>query len=248
MNILGSGSNGNSALLITPDAHVLIDIGFSPIEIDKRLAGTGASWETLDAVVLTHMHADHIKKQCFTRIARHEIMFFCHAAHVAQLKNARGFKKLVDRGLVRTYDSDTFEATSSVHFKPLRVPHDSEPTYGFRIEAALSGGRIARMGYLSDLGECDEHIERSSGRHPNLIARVLGRDGHLSNRQAAEIFRKVLQCGKPAPKFLIQLHLSRECNRAELAYQSAQEVLMLCGGETQVFSTRQERRGTVHRV
>ena len=266
--VLGSGSNGNSALLLTPDAHLLIDFGFSPLEIDKRLSGTGASWETLDAVVLTHMHGDHIKKQCFTRLAKHEITLYCHADHAAALAGARGFKKLVARGLVKTYDTETFEAASSVHFKPLRVPHDSEPTFGFRIEARRADGRIARLGYLADLGECDddvarelhgvellalefnhdEQLERGSGRHPNLIARVLGRDGHLSNRQAAEVFRKVLQCGQPAPKFLVQLHLSRECNSAELAYQSAQEVLLLCGGNTQVFSSRQERRGTVHRI
>lgn len=266
--VLGSGSTGNAALVTTPDSHVLIDIGFSPLELDKRLSGTGASWETLDAVILTHLHADHIKRTCFTRIARHGITFFCHAEHAEVLRGARGFSKLVERKLVRTYSEEMFEATETVRIKPIPVSHDCRPTFGFRIEGRLADGRWLRVGYLADLGECpdstlreicgvdllalefnhDEHLERNSGRHPHLIARVMGRDGHLSNRKAAEVFRRVIESGHPPPKYLVQLHLSRECNRAELAYQAAQEVLLLSGAETQVFSSRQEIRGTMHRV
>jgi hypothetical protein len=50
------------------------------------------------------------------------------------------------------------------------------------------------------------------------------------------------------PKLLLQMHLSKECNRAELAYEAAQQVLLMTGAQTQVFSTRQDRRGTIHRV
>src|SRR4051812_17981350 len=94
----------------------------------------------------------------------------------------------------------------------------------------------------------DERMQRESGRHPSLIERVMGRGGHLSNRQAADVFRRVLESGHPAPKALVQIHLSRQCNRAELAYQSAQEVAFLAGAATRIFSSRQEIRGTLHRV
>src|SRR5256885_7426706 len=38
----------------------------------------------------------------------------------------------------------------------------------------------------------DVALERTSGRHPRLIARVLGDEGHLSNEQAGALVRAVL--------------------------------------------------------
>ncbi len=51
-----------------------------------------------------------------------------------------------------------------------------------------------------------------------------------------------------APRLVVQMHLSQDCNRAELAYRAAQEVLFLAGAATQVFSTKQDQRGTLHRL
>jgi phosphoribosyl 1,2-cyclic phosphodiesterase len=292
--VLGSGSEGNAALLMTPDFHVLIDAGFLPDEMAARLDGTGAAWETLDAVVLTHTHGDHIKKKCLTFCAKHEIHFICHQHHAEQLCGGRYFKRLQERGLVRTYDgggpftlplpaqapviSET-KAEPQIRFFPIKVPHDCPPTFGFRIEVRAvsvpsenganpsSECRWIKLGYLVDLGCCvddisrevldvdllalefnhDEKMQMTSGRHPNLIQRVMGKEGHLSNSQAADVFRRILEQGKNGgPKLLLQMHLSRDCNRAELAYRAAQEVVLLSGTQTQVFSTRQECRGTIH--
>lgn len=163
-------------------------------------------------------------------------------------------------------------AGARVTFQPLVLSHDAPPTFGFRIEAVFgSNGSQQRrtLAYLADLGEChdsimqqiadvdllalefnhDVRMERNSGRHPLLIQRVLSSEGHLSNVQAAEIFERVLKaCGNGGPRVLLQMHLSRECNRPELAYQAAQQVILLHGAQTQVYSTRQERRGTIHEI
>jgi phosphoribosyl 1,2-cyclic phosphodiesterase len=333
--VLGSGSQGNATLLSAAGLAVLIDAGFLPDDMAARLAQAGQSWESLDAVVLTHTHGDHIKKKCLKQCAQHGIRFVCHEHHVEQLSGSRYFKQLAARGLIETYDG-THEfalkpgekslcaATPLLHaqagtaadgvatenqsaagahgqnlplptrpvarhvprhvpgavtgdaaevdtaadafvFHPILVPHDCPPTFGFRIEALL-GERTVNIGYLSDLGECDEHIveqmfgvdllalefnhdvpmQVGSGRHPRLIERVLGRDGHLSNAQAADVFRSVIERGQSAPQVLVQLHLSEDCNRPDLAYRAAQEVLFLSGAQTKVFSSRQDRCGTVH--
>jgi phosphoribosyl 1,2-cyclic phosphodiesterase len=264
--VLGSGSRGNAALLVTPDAHVLIDIGFQPDELAARLDGTGASWESLDAVVLTHLHNDHFKRRCLKKCVEHGIAFFCHADHAEQLKVGAA-RKLREAGLLRTYSHESFDA-AGVRFTPVPVPHDCPPTFGFRIEALCARGRVRGLGYFADLGEClpatvgqmhgldllalefnhDEELERASGRSPFLIQRVLGPEGHLSNRQAAEVLRQLLTGGHPPPRTLVQMHLSLDCNRAELAYRAALEVVQEAGAPTQVFSTRQDRRGTMHRV
>lgn len=279
--VLGSGSLGNAALVMTPDVHVLIDIGFLPDEMAARLDGTGAAWDTIDAVVLTHTHGDHVKKKCMLACVDHEIPFICHEHHATQLQGGRYFKKLKDRGLLRTYDgTGSFDVAplgnaviadgtkpAALRFQPIRVPHDCPPTFGFKIECRNGAAVPQKLAYLVDLGTChdevahsvadvdllalefnhDEQLELRSGRHPRLIQRVLSDDGHLSNKQAAEVLRRVLErSGNGGPKVLVQMHLSQDCNRAELAYEAAQQVLLLNGAQTRVFSSRQDRRGTVH--
>jgi phosphoribosyl 1,2-cyclic phosphodiesterase len=159
------------------------------------------------------------------------------------------------------------ERTDTLVFHPILVPHDCPPTFGFRIEAALAD-RTVQVGYLADLGECDEHIAEQmygvdllalefnhdvgmqvrSGRHQRLIDRCLGREGHLSNSQAAEVLSRIFEKSSTPPKILIQLHLSEECNKPELAYRAAQEAVLLSGVPTKVYSSRQDQRGTIHEL
>jgi hypothetical protein len=75
---------------------------------------------------------------------------------------------------------------------------------------------------------------------------VLGREGHLSNAQAAEVLRQVLVSSQQPPGVVVQLHLSEECNRPELAFRAAQEAVQFSGRGTKVFSSRQDRRGSIH--
>ena len=63
-----------------------------------------------------------------------------------------------------------------------------------------------------------------------LIARVLGDEGHLSNEQAAGLLRAVLKLSAPSRlRHVVQLHLSRDCNRPKLAYASARVALDSAG-------------------
>ncbi|MCK6472767.1 MAG: MBL fold metallo-hydrolase [Planctomycetes bacterium] len=269
--VLGSGSSGNAALLETPNARVLVDAGFSPDQIEARLRATGVKkgWASLDAIVLTHTHGDHLKKRCLKFAAEHGLAFHCHVEHLEQIGNGTQVKKLRAAKLLLPYDgTKPFEVAGECLFHPLPVPHDCPPTFGFRIEAADVAGVVRRVGYLADLGTWtetmaeamrdvelfalefnhDEEMQRNSGRHPALIGRVLGDNGHLSNRQAAAIFERVvtLANGTGGPKRLVQMHLSRECNTPELAFRAAREVLARTGAQTEVFTTRQDQPGTVH--
>ena len=58
---LGSGSSGNSYYLQAGCTRLLIDAGISPRTMKKHLKGVGVSLEEIDAVFVTHDHADHIK-------------------------------------------------------------------------------------------------------------------------------------------------------------------------------------------
>jgi len=57
--ILGSGSSGNAALLVTENARILVDAGFSARKLTQLLASAGEALARVDAVFLTHEHGDH---------------------------------------------------------------------------------------------------------------------------------------------------------------------------------------------
>ena len=61
LTILGSGSGGNCAYLETEQARILIDAGFSGRQIRQRLAQIGRTPESLQGILITHEHSDHIQ-------------------------------------------------------------------------------------------------------------------------------------------------------------------------------------------
>jgi hypothetical protein len=87
-------------------------------------------------------------------------------------------------------------------------------------------------------------MEYASGRSARLIARVLGDDGHLSNDQAAGLLREVLRQSAPGRlKQIVQLHLSRDCNRPHLAFAAAQAILNELRHDAQVHTAGQDEVG-----
>lgn len=262
--VLGSGSSGNATLVVAPHTHLLIDCGFSGDEIAARMAETGADWASLDAVLLTHTHQDHIRATAVRECLNHGVTLFCHETHVAQLDGRRHFRKLAAAGLVKTYDPQVpFKLPGGAQACALPVPHDCPRTFGFRVEFHGEHGHSRRIAYLSDLGHWtpaltdsvagvdllalefnhDEEMERNSRRHTDLIERVLGPFGHLSNCQAAEAL-DALRALDQAPRQIVLLHLSRECNLPNLAYTAALQALGPCTGIS-VFVTRQDQRGSM---
>src|SRR5207237_7675869 len=59
--VLGSGSSGNAILLETTRSRILVDAGFSPRVLKQRLAVAGVAPDSIEAVVVTHEHTDHVK-------------------------------------------------------------------------------------------------------------------------------------------------------------------------------------------
>ena len=57
---LGSGSKGNSTLIESLDTRILVDIGFSGKETTRRLSKINVAPETIDAILITHDHSDHV--------------------------------------------------------------------------------------------------------------------------------------------------------------------------------------------
>ncbi len=61
---LGSGSTGNATVVQArcgpTTSHLLVDCGLGIRQLDKRLGQAGMLADQLDAIFITHEHADHI--------------------------------------------------------------------------------------------------------------------------------------------------------------------------------------------
>ncbi len=233
--VLASGSAGNCSLLEMGGFGLLIDCGLPPRELGRRLAVIGRGWEHVSAAILTHTHGDHWNRYTLAHLTKLRRPLFAHARHHDALEDREEHQVLAAAGLVRRYEAGVELALApGLTALPVPVPHDSEPTFGFRFVGKSSAGEWA-VGYASDVGEPtpallaafagvdflalefnhDIALQKASGRPPLLIRRVLGSLGHLSNAQAAEFSRAVDRTA--GLRSLVQLHLSRDCNRPELA-------------------------------
>jgi phosphoribosyl 1,2-cyclic phosphodiesterase len=60
MTVLASGSKGNSAVIASSKTRILVDAGLSCRELMRRMAAVGEDAWALDAILITHEHADHV--------------------------------------------------------------------------------------------------------------------------------------------------------------------------------------------
>lgn len=246
--VLASGSSGNLSFVRHQGFGLLLDLGLNPRRVETTFRKAGLSWHDINAVALTHTHGDHWNDAGAAELHARGIPLFCHARHADELAAGdASFFDLQEAGLVNLFELDrAFCPADSLLCQAFALSHDAGMTCGFRIEGIHPGGLTTTLGYVSDLGTWNEHLvsrlrdvdllalefnhdetmQRESGRPWFLINRVLGSLGHLSNHQAAELFRRVLMKSAPGrPRHLVQLHLSRQCNTPPLAAQSARQVV-----------------------
>jgi phosphoribosyl 1,2-cyclic phosphodiesterase len=86
MTVLASGSKGNSTLLATSRTRILVDAGLSCRELFKRMQAAGEDPGTLDAIVITHEHQDHVQGVSVTARKLGIPVYFTEATHRAWMR------------------------------------------------------------------------------------------------------------------------------------------------------------------
>jgi phosphoribosyl 1,2-cyclic phosphodiesterase len=245
--VLGSGSTGNAAVLRVGPVGILIDFGFPPDFIAMGLSQLGLSWANLTVAVITHLHTDHWNRDTLEQLRRRNMRLIAHPMHHEQLSGVVKYLPLKRADLIAAYfESQAFSLAENLTMTPVRIPHDSDPTFAFRFDHTANDGQIWSLGYASDVGEGtpelldafveldalaleynhDVPMQLNSRRPQILIRRVLGPNGHLSNEAAANFTELTISRSTPGClKHLVQLHLSRECNTANLAQAAATTML-----------------------
>jgi phosphoribosyl 1,2-cyclic phosphodiesterase len=245
---LGSGSEGNSLLAETRDGvsttRVLLDCGFSLKETERRLARLEMAAADLDAILITHEHADHIGG-ALTLARKFGLPIFMSWG-TAQAVGADTCG--VD---LRVLWGDETVCIGDFEVTPYTVPHDAREPLQF----VFSDGRV-RLGILTDAGSATSRITAAlsgceglvlecnhdrrmlaQSRYPaSLKARIGGSHGHLANDTAAQILAAL---DRSRLKRVVAAHLSLQNNLAELAQEALAGVLGAAAVEVTV-ATQQD--------
>ncbi|TWC14292.1 MULTISPECIES: MBL fold metallo-hydrolase [unclassified Pseudomonas] len=220
--VLGSGSQGNGTLVASAGTYVLVDCGFSLRETEKRLLRLGVHPAQLNAILVTHEHADHVHGVGLLS-RRYNLPVYLSRGTLEGLR-----KPIEPAGFVAGGEQLRIGA---LDIDVVSVAHDArEPT-----QYVFSDGE-RRFGLLTDLGSyCDRVMDSyrdldalmiesnhcrnmlASGYYPYFLKqRVGGEHGHLNNHQAAYL---VAELGWQGLQHLVLAHLSSKNNLPQLARQ-----------------------------
>lgn len=233
LHTLASGSSGNCSLIGWGDTRILVDAGISCRKIAARLAQLGLRPGGLDAVLITHTHADHISGLTVF-LKKHPIpVYATEPAGEDLLRRVPSLNEALLHTLVPGRPVDL----GGVEVLAFPTPHDAPGSVGYRFSA---GGRraavVTDLGYLApeviqaldrvDLAliEANHDVDwLRTGPYPYYLQeRVLGKFGHLSNEACGELAVRLARSGAVT---LVLGHLSRENNTPERARETVARML-----------------------
>ncbi len=84
--VLASGSKGNSTVVSGGHTRILVDAGLSCRELFRRMKLAGEEPQTLDAIIMTHEHLDHIGGLAVTARKLGIPVYFTEATHRAWMR------------------------------------------------------------------------------------------------------------------------------------------------------------------
>jgi len=242
LTILGSGSAGNCTLVETDKTMLLLDAGLSGRQIAQRLALIGRHVDHISGVVLTHEHSDHTRALGIL-CKSHPLPVYANRL-TAEAVTADAELPEGVRISWRLFSTGASFEVGDLLVESFSVPHDAYDPVNFVIRHPDSGHAI---GVLTDLGHVTKLVtervrsmdvlvveanhdlkllQEDPARPWGLKQRIMSRHGHLSNDAAATLTSEVA-CDRLRHVFLA--HLSRDCNRPELAQQTVGDKLRHIG-------------------
>lgn len=230
---LQSGSNGNCLCVQAAGATILLDAGISGKRAQQRLANAGVDIRDVDAMLISHDHADHVS--CAGIYQRKFGLPMQITGPTLQASRAR--RKLGKLGQVDLFAAGDVLRIGDLRIETIPTTHDGADGVGF----VIADGR-RRLGVLTDLGTVfdglpdviasldalvlesnfDPHM-LESGPYPWFLKeRITGTGGHLANDEAAAL---VAESGGDGLQWVCLAHLSEDNNRPALACSTWREIV-----------------------
>jgi phosphoribosyl 1,2-cyclic phosphodiesterase len=231
--VLSSGSTGNATVVQNESATVLVDVGMSAKRMDELFKEREVDPTSIDAIVITHEHSDHIKG--LGALARkYDLPVYANEATWGALDKHIG--KIADekKVVMQTGEARDF---GTLRVESYGISHDAAEPVGYCFYDGEEKLSLATdLGYMSDkvrdaisdsnvlVLESNHDVEMlRMGRYPwNIKRRILSDVGHLSNEASGEALSQ-LMTGNTKRTYLA--HLSREHNMMDLAKMTVRDVM-----------------------
>ena len=233
---LGSGSSGNCYCIFTENTGLMIDVGLGVRTLKKLFCEYGLSFSKINAILLTHDHADHVKS---VGSLSHDLsvpVFSTKKVH-AGVRNNYCVRHKVAPGYERYLEKNKTITIGDLEITPFDVPHDSTDNVGYMLtHQGVNFCLITDAGHVTD--EMKSFIQKANylvleanydeemlrvGTYPDYLKeRISGPNGHLSNSTCGKI---LAENATPALRHVWLCHLSEENNHPELARITVEQVL-----------------------
>lgn len=236
---LQSGSNGNCVYVEAggrddrPSVRLLFDAGISGKRAADRLAAHGRDIRDVDALLISHDHADHaLCMGVYHRKFNLPVYVTAQTYRAAAKRCTLG--QIED---IRNFDAGGALRFGEVTVETVPTPHDGVDGVGFVVDDGKH-----RLGILTDLGHVfdgladvigtldavviesnyDPHM-LANGPYPAFLkARIKGPGGHISNIEAAELLSGA---AGGRLRWAALAHLSEDNNDPKVALVTHRQVL-----------------------
>lgn len=228
VRILASGSKGNAVFVEMDGTRLLLDAGISATKIKKGLAGIGVEPSSLDGVLITHEHRDHVAG-LVTLSKWYHLPIFTRPGTIEHMKERAAIPAECFCPIGEAF------AINGLNIESFNISHDAAEPVGYRLKGRKNVTLATDLGFVTSsvqaaIEGADVLILESNhdpevlkqGSYPwPLKRRILSNRGHLANSDAAWALIRMQK--RPEKVFLA--HLSEENNRPELAENTVQGIL-----------------------
>lgn len=225
---LSSGSKGNCYFLQSERSKLLIDAGLSLRQLEARLYLIGVAPNEIDAVIISHEHIDHVRGAAnFSH--KFGTKIYINYPTLKAAANMDRASKIIEFGAGEEF------TINDLNINPFSISHDAVDPVAFSITADNK-----KVGIATDLGVatnlvktnlqgCDLLLIESNHDYDMLIngpypwaikQRILGRQGHLSNKDTLELISNVI-CEKTS--FVMLAHISETNNNEDKVRKDVME-------------------------
>lgn len=230
---LSSGSSGNCQYVETDNTRVLIDAGLSGKKIENLLEDIEVEANTIDHILVTHEHGDHIKGTGILS-RRYDIPIWANEKTWLSMEGRIGE---ISEKNINIFDTGKDFQLDDLNIYPFEISHDAVEPVGFCLY-----NNNAKISIITDTGWVNDNIRKKIkgsslyliesnhdaemlkvGKYPwYLKKRIMSEEGHLSNEESGEVLSDIISGNG---EIVLLGHLSQENNFPLLAYQTVKNIM-----------------------